>query len=328
VKFLLLLLLAESAAAQVELLREEAYNYRIVGALPKAWKRQGVRRSYSFFIDAIPHAHVQFARQRIRGEPDLAKELAKRAVHYRFPETPKETKGTIRKTRWGGRDAWLYQITGMVRGVACTRRVTALLEQGVFYELIETVYGDKTAALDRCRRGLEVFRTGFSLLTNPLPDGATTDPAETRLTDARYGYTIVKPRGFLRLAVDPAADPGVREHFERVNDRQHARVRLFEFPARESLRPPRWFDVFYSGFRANHDQATRADETPPAVPGSRSVWVQRFEGTRDGLAIRTRVYLVHAQNGRVFVLRVRTQDGADTLFAKGLKQALDSFRAG
>ena len=327
-RLLLLSLLAGTAAAQVELLREEAYNYRVVGKLPEAWKRQAAPRRYTFFLDAIPHADVRLTRQRIRAGLDLAGELARRTEHYRFPGTPKKTRGRIGKTRWGGREAWLYELSCTIRGVLCTRRVTVLEARGIFYELIETVYGDKTILLEPCRRGLEVFRTGFLLLTDPLPAGAKKDASQKRLTDKRYGYAILKPRGFFRRPVDPAVDPGVRERFERMDPDglRHARVRLFEYSARPSLDPARWFDIFYSGFRAAQSGTTRADRPPPAIPGARSVHLQRFEGRRDSRGIRTLVYLVHAENGRVFVLRIRTQAGADTLFAKDLKAVIDSFR--
>ena len=323
----LLLLTGAAVAEEQEVLREEAYNYRIVGRLPVGWKRDGTRLAYTFRDDGIPHAHVVFARQRVRGRIEVAREIEQRRTHYRFPATPKGEKGTVTAGRWAGRQAWLYDLKTTVRGVACRRRVTILFTGRIWYELIETHYGSPK---ENCRAGLAVFRDGFRLLVEPLAKGAEEDAAERTITSKEFGFRIVKPRGFLLRPVSTAADPGVRVHFERKaqNGRRHARVRLFEFAARRRVVADKWFAVFFSGFTANNNDGKREKIPAPGIVGTKNVWAERFTGTRDKLPIRTLVVIAHAESGRVFVLRIRTQADADTAFKAGLEKVLSSFRAG
>jgi hypothetical protein len=321
VRTLLLLCAAAvaTAAAESEVLREEAYNYRVVGALPKGWARQSGRRHWTYAIDKIPHAHVQFARQRVNGSLDIKKELRRREVQYKFPGSPKDARGTIRKATWGGREAHVYEFRTTIRDIECLRRVTVLFDRPRWYELIETVYGKDTE--QRCAEGLAVFRDGFRLLVRPLAEAAKTDTAERTLESVEYGYRILKPENFLLVDIDTGAAPGVRVRFERAAaQNRHARVRLFEHGVRRIAHPERWFDVFYSSFAAGHMGASKEKlEAPPAIPGASRVWGYAFEGRREGLRIRTSVLLIHAKNGRVFVLRVREQ--AD--LTKALREALD-----
>ena len=101
------------AAPEKELVREEAFNYRVVGKLPPGWKRRGDRKMvYAFSIEGIPHAYVYFVRERLRGDVDVEQQILRRAPHYRFPGAPDDAKETTRKTEWAGRPAWRWSIAG------------------------------------------------------------------------------------------------------------------------------------------------------------------------------------------------------------------------
>ena len=50
--FAALLLVAGPLLAESEVVREEIYNYRIVGTLPAGWKRTSARLSFTYSIDA------------------------------------------------------------------------------------------------------------------------------------------------------------------------------------------------------------------------------------------------------------------------------------
>ena len=327
---LALLLLAVTAAAEPEreFLREEAYNYRVIGRLPAGWKRTGTRLAYTYSIDAIPHAHIHFVRQRVNGALDVRKEIERRASSYRFPGAPKTAKGKIGKVQWAGRDALGYEFKATVQGVECTRRATVLFVNSIWYELIETVYGAGAESDERCRAGLDVFRSGFRLLTSPLPEGVELDTAERTIKDEQFGFEIVKPKGFIRMPVNTGADPGCRVAFEREaqNGRLHARVRLFEYAVRRKIAPDKWFDVFFTSFGARHSDPKREEVRSPRIAGSKSIWSEQFTGMRDKQEVRTRVHLVWSESGRVFVLRVRVQAEADKAFEQGLKRVTESFK--
>ena len=314
-----LALLAGSALAesQTELLREEVYNYRVVGKLPAGWKRRGGSLTYTYFVDEIPHAYVHLVRERVDDDLDVAAALQRREAQYRFPGAPKEAKGTIGSVTWGGRKTLLYEFRAKVQGVACYRRVTILFDRSIWYEMIETIYGKPP---QQAQQGLDVFRNGFRLLTEPLPEGAAIDAAERTITDKQFGFTITKPQGFVRVAVDPARDPGCRVAFERVaqNGVQHARVRLFEYAVRQKIAPDKWFDIFFGSFSGPHRNVKRAKAKAPEIPGARTVWAERFFGERDKHPVSTLVLIIWGESGRVFVLRLRTQADADRAFAAGL----------
>ena len=65
---------ASSAKEAPELLREESFNYRIVGKLPVGWSRDkaGVL-SYTFAAEEIPHGHIRIVRERVKGKLDARK---------------------------------------------------------------------------------------------------------------------------------------------------------------------------------------------------------------------------------------------------------------
>lgn len=311
-KALLLALLAMPAAAAPapELLREESYNYRIVGELPRGWKRRGDALVFDFAVDGIPHAHVHLLRGRLEGAVDVETQLKQRALaHYRFPGAGAGTE-SVRKEPWAGRDAFLLEHEATVNGVACRRRVAAFVALGIWYERIETVYGEKTEAMDACREGLDVFRKGFRLLAEPLTDAERTDAAEKAIESADFGFRIVKPQGFLRKDVDLASDPGLRVAFEAREARRGVLVRLFEYGVRKDIPAQAWMDIFFGGFREAVPKAARAPAEAPKVPGAAELVAERFTGEREGRAIEELVVCVRSEGGRILCLRIRTTDGA------------------
>lgn len=316
------------AAPEQELVREEAFNYRILGKLPAGWKRRDRKLSFAFSIDKIPHAYVILVRERLRGTVDVEEQVKKRAPHYRFPGAPKEAQETIRATVWAGRDAVLYEHEAEIKGVLCRRRVTALYAKSIWYELIETIHGADTEDEPACAAGLYVFRRGFRLLVDPLPPAETETLAESEIVNTAYGFTMWKPKGFRRLSVDTGRDPGCRLAFEAQapDPRKHIRIRLFEYGVRKNLDPATWLDIFYTGFATLHPDAARAETQAPAIHGAREVAAARFTGTRDKHSIATLVILMHADSGRVLALRIRTQDGAEADFADTIRAVLEKLR--
>jgi hypothetical protein len=309
---LLVALLATRAAAAPapELLREEAFNYRVVGELPRGWKRRGDALVFVFSAEEIPHAYVHLLRGRIEGAVDVEAQLKQRAAHYRFPGAPAGTE-TVRKAPWAGRDAFLLEHGATVNGVPCLRRVTAFVAQGIWYERIETVYGETTEEMEACREGLDLFRKGFRLLVEPLTPAEKADVAERVIESADFGFRLVKPEGFLRKEVDLAADPGLRVAFEaRQDPRRGVLVRLFEYGARKDIPPQAWMDLLFGGFQEHVPKAARAPADPPKVPGADEILAERFTGVREGRTIEELVAVVRAPGGRILCLRIRTTDGA------------------
>lgn len=316
------------AAPEQELIREEAFNYRIVGKLPAGWKRRDRKLSFVFSVDGIPHAYVILVRERLRGTLDVQEQVRRRAPHYRFPGAPKQAKETVRTTVWAGRDAVLYEHETEIKGVLCRRRVTALYAKSIWYELIETIHGADTEDGPACAAGLYVFRRGFRLLVDPLPPAETGTLAESEIANTVYGFTMWKPKGFRRLSVDTGRDPGCRLAFEAqaADPRRHIRIRLFEYGVRKSLDPAAWLDIFFTGFATLHPDAARAEAEAPSIRGAREVVAARFTGTRDKHSIRTLVILIHADSGRVLALRIRTQDGAETDFTDAIRAVLEKLQ--
>ena len=316
------------AAPDEEFIREEPFNYRIVGKLPAGWKRRDKKLSFAFSIDGIPHAYVVLVRERLRGAVDVEEQVRKRAPHYRFPGAPKEAKETVRTTVWAGRTAVLYEHETEIKGVSCRRRVTALFAKSIWYELIETIHGAETEDEPACAAGLYVFRRGFRLLVEPLPATETETLAESELFNAVYGFTMLKPKGFKRLPVDTGQDPGCRVAFEAqaADPRKHIRVRLFEYGVRKDFDPSTWSDIFFTGFATLHVDVERTGAETPAIRGAREVVATRFTGLRDKHRIRTLVILMHAESGRVLALRIRTQDGAETDFADAIRTVIEKLQ--
>jgi hypothetical protein len=316
------------AAPEKELIREEAFNYRIVGQLPAGWKQRDRKLSFAFSIDGIPHAYVLLIRERLRGTVDVAEQVKKRAPHYRFPAAPKEAKETVRTTVWAGRTAVLYEHEIEIKGVTCRRRVTALYAKSIWYELIETIHGAGTEDEPACAAGLHVFRRGFRLLVDPLPEAETETLDESEIFNPVYGFTVLKPKGFKRLRVDTGRDPGCRLAFEAqaANPRKHIRIRLFEYGIRKSFDPETWLDIFYTGFATLYVSPERAKAEAPAIRGAREVVAARFSGVREKHKVKTLVILMHAESGRVLALRIRTQDGSEADFADAIRTVLQKLQ--
>lgn len=301
-----------------ELLREEAYNYRIVGELPRGWQRRPNTLAFAFAVDDIPHAFVHLVRGHLDGAVDVQEQLLRRASQYRFPGAP-EGAETVRKEPWAGHDAFVLDHEAVVNGVPCRRHVCAMVVAGVWYERIETVYGAATEEMPACRDGLRVFREGFRLLVEPLPAAAREDTAERSIEDPGLGFRILKPEGFVRRDVDLTADPGLRVALEaRLPDPRHGVVvRLFEYGVREDLDARKWLDGFFSGFGVYCAKATREPADAPAVRGATGAEAERFRGVREGREIEELLILVRAKSGRVFCLRIRTTgDAGDALAGK------------
>jgi hypothetical protein len=321
VSLVLLCLLA--AAPQGEVLREEAFNYRVVGTLPAGWQRREQTLHFAYRVDGIPHAHVDLARQRVSGELDLAEAWAKRLGHYRFPGSGEDAREEESTARWAGRDALRFECEVRLRGVLCRRRVTALYVKPVFFELVETIYGEKTLEDPDCRAGVEVFRGGFRLLVPPLPAGAAGDRSAGEIVDEGLGYRLVKPAGLLRKPVDLVADPGCRVVLERTGPgaKQGLRVRLFEYGVYRRFEPARWLDIFHASFAGRHEEVRREAAASGLVGGARTAGAQVFRGRRQGDGIETLVVAVQSVAGRVFVLQVRRRNDAPV--PEGLRLALD-----
>lgn len=306
----LMLVFAAAPAAAVpepELHREEAFNFRVVGELPRGWTRREDALVFTFAIEEIPHAHVHLRRVTVEGAVDVAAHFERSAAQYRFPGAGDEAE-SVRKTTWAGRDAAMLEHEAEVNGVRCRRRVEALVARGIWYERIETVYGTTTEEIEACRSGLEVFRKGFRLLSPPLTEEERTDRKERTVESEELGFSIVKPEGFLRKEVDLVADPGLRVAFERrlENPRHGVLVRLFEYGVREDIPPKAWMDLFHGGFANHVAKAARAPAEAPEIPGAAETLAERFSGEREGLPIEELVVVVRATSGRIFCLRTRT----------------------
>jgi hypothetical protein len=321
VSLVLLCLLA--AAPKGEVLREEAFNYRVVGTLPTGWQRRERTLHFTYRVDGVPHAHVDFARQRVGGQLDLVDAWAKRLEHYRFPAAGEDAEEQESSVEWAGLDALRFECEARLRGVRCRRRVTALYVRPVFFELIETVYGETTEEDPDCRAGLEVFRDGFRLLVRPLPADAATATGAGKVVDEALGYRLDKPDGFLRKQVDLVADPGCRVALERAGPgaRQSVRVRLFEYGVYQRFEPERWLDIFDAAFAGRHDAVRREPASAGIVAGARTAGARRLHGLRDGDRIETLVVAARSVEGRVYVLQVRRRNDAPA--PQGLRLVLD-----
>lgn len=302
----ILLASAALAAPAPELFREEAWNYRVLGELPRGWTRRPDALVFAYAIDEIPHAYVHLLRGHVEGAVDVEAELRRRASHYRFPGAD-DGKEDVRKSSWAGRDAALLEHEAEVNGVRCLRRVEAFVARGIWYERIETVYGAATEGIDACREGLDIFRRGFRLLSPPLTAEEKADRAERAIESAEFGFRIVKPEGFLRKEVDLGADPGLRVAFEkRLEDVRHGvLVRLFEYGVRDDIPLKAWMDLFHGGFAGYVAKAGRAPAEAPGIPGAAETLAERFTGERDGKPVEELVVVLRASSGRILCLRTR-----------------------
>lgn len=314
---LLLLLAAGTAAlaADPEILREEALNFRVRGTLPQSWVRREGTMHFVFRIDGIAHAHVQIVAERLAKDAvvDVEEQIRRRAEHYRFPGAPADAAEKTGEASWGGAGGRSYEHEVTLGGTLCRRRVTAVFAKATWYERIETIYGEGTEEEPTCAQGLRTLRDGFSLLVAPLPPEASAAEAETTIESEEFGFRITKPAGFRRVDVDPGTDPGIRVAFERTGPErnQHLRVRLFEYGIREGFDPAKWMDVFYGSFATDHSEPAREAVSPPMIPGAKRVTATRLRGKRDGFQIETLILLVESPSDRILALRIRSQHGAD-----------------
>ncbi len=313
----LLLLFAATAAfaADPEILREEALNFRVRGTLPQSWIRREGTMHFVFRVDGIAHAHVQIVAERLAKDAvvDLDEQFRKRAEHYRFPGAPKDAIEKTAEGSWGGQGGRVYEHEVTLGGTLCRRRVTAVFARATWYERIETIYGEGTEEEPTCAQGLRTLRDGFSLLVAPLPPEESAAEAETSIDSEEFGFHLTKPGGFRRLDVDTGTDPGIRVAFERTGPgrNQHLRVRLFEYGIREMFDPAKWIDVFFGSFATDHTEPAREAVAPPTIPGAKRVTATRLRGKRDGFSIETLILLVESPAGRVFALWIRSQEAAD-----------------
>jgi len=319
-----LLLLAAPLRAEEEVIREEAYNYRIVGELPAGWKRAPAKLVFTYEIDGVPHAYVHLIRERLRGELVVHEELKRRARHYRFPGAPKDAPEAIEPVKWAGRDAYRYEHEAKIHGLPCRRVVRAMFDRGVWYECIETHHGEPTPA---ALAGLACFRGGFRLLVEPVPEEEKDDPAARTYADGVFGFRFDKPAGFVRVPVNPAADPGGRLAFERRGPRpgQSVSVRVFEYGVRKQYDPAEWLDLFAGAFGREHTAVKKAPWDPPAAKGAVKTNGVQLEGRRDGKPVVVRIVLWQGPSGRVIGLRTTAHDGAEQAHAASLKALAESF---
>jgi len=320
----LLLAAAPALGAPAELLREEAYNYRVVGELPAGWQRRGNELEFTYSLEGIPHAHVRLVRERVAGALDAAAALEKRRGFYAFPGA--EAKEPVAAATWAGRPAAVLEHRAELLGVPCLRRVTAMEARGIWYERIETVYGD-VADDAGFARGAEVLRDGFRLLVAPLPEEQASAAGVATLHDADAGYRVVKPEGWLRREVDPAADPGCRAAFERrdAGRRLRALARVYEYGSRRGFDLQIWMDMHYRRFASENEGVARASAAAPQVKGAERGAAERYAGTRDGGAIAVTVLLFQAPDGRLFALRLTVYGSPDADLEASLAALVGGF---
>ncbi len=332
---ILLLLLALSseavdAAPVGEILREESFNYRVLGQLPPGWKQRPGALTYVYAVDAIPHAHIHFVRARVGGEIDAAKALRERVEHYRLPGTPRDLQPSFGETLWADRMAARCVFEVRLKGVLCRRRVTALCIGSIWFELIETVYGEKTEEDANCRIGLRAFSRGFRLLVQPLKKEQLTDTRAERITDEELGVSIQKPKGYMRLQVDPARDPGCRIafHTRTGNPRQTVRVRLFAYGQLARFEPERMIKDQFGAFERLHKGARSEVQAAPTVPGAQAAHAVLFTGLRDGREVQTRVWILRSAENEVFALRIRAGAGAGVPLGESIREIGRSLALG
>ncbi|MGQ0613979.1 MAG: hypothetical protein ACT4PV_09610 [Planctomycetaceae bacterium] len=319
-----LLLLQGAAACAPELLREEAYNYRITGELPPGWARRGAEIEFSYTVEGIPHAHIRLVRERVAGEIEPEAALDKRRAFYAFPGA--EAKEPVTAALWAGQPAAVLEHRAELHGVACLRRVTVMEARGIWYERIETIYGDAAQDADFLK-GAELFRDGFKLLVPPLPRDRAPDTRAETLHDPDAGYRILKPEGWLRREVDPASDPGCRTAFERPGSdrRLHALARLYEYGPRRGFDLKIWMDSHYRRFAAENEEATREAGEAPKMKGAERALAERYTGKRDKTAIAVSVLLLQSPDGRLFALRITTYGEVDAELRASLEAILAGF---
>ncbi|MEM8885467.1 MAG: hypothetical protein AAGD14_15485 [Planctomycetota bacterium] len=306
------------------MLREERYNYRVFGRLPAGWKRDKQRLTWIYAIDDIPHAYVHFVRERVSGTVDVEAELVRRRERYRFPAA-KDPVETVREIQWAGRDAWQFEHSAKVHGLDCKRIVRALFTGGVWYECIETHHGPATPA---ARAGFASFRNGFRLLVQPVPEDERQDNAARAFVDGTNGFRLDKPKGYVRIEVNPGADPGCRVAFRRRGPTagQQVTIRLFEYGVRKQYEPLVWLDRFAEAFGRSHAKVSRESWKPPTVDGAEQVHGTRLRGSRDGAPVVTEIALWQSRSGRVIGYRMSATGDAETTHRQSIRALIESIR--
>jgi hypothetical protein len=324
VGLLLILAAAAQAAPAPEILREEHYNYRVVGALPRGWKRAPAQLVFTYAVDDIPLAFVHLVRERVSGNVDVKAELARRAEHYRFPGAPKSAKGKITSTSWADREAYRYEHEAELSGVICRRVVRAMVDSGIWYECIETHHGEASPAV---QAGLACFRTGFLLLTQPVPKKWVENPAAKKHADGIYGFRIEKPEGYVFAPSNPGADPGCRLTLLRRGPKtgQQLSIRVFEYGVRKTYDAAHWLDLLDQAFRRSHTRAKREPTKAPKPEGSVQAAGTRLLGRRDEQDVATTIYLWQSRTGRVFGMRIVSHGSAETVHKDSLDRVIESL---
>ncbi len=316
------------AAPRGEIEREEAFNYRLLGPLPVGWQRRGDEFVWVYKREDIAHAFVHFARQRLERDVDTLVALKARTAHYRFPGIPKETVGAVRAVTWGDQKAVEYRLEATLQGTRCLRRVRALCFDRVWYECIETVYGQKTEEDDDgCREGLAAFDTGFRLLVGPLK---ATKPGAI-IKDLVQGYALPHPAAMKRTRPSSVSDPGCRVVLETVDPdpRHRLRVRLFEYGVHERFEPKTWFATFFGAFGNDHEDPKQQTIDGFDPPGATCLLAMRFSGVRDKQPIHTDIYLFRTTRDKtVFALRVRKRGEGGERFAAQIRAVQKGLRLG
>jgi len=316
------------AAPRAEVLREEPYNYRVVGSLPAGWTRAADKLAFTYKFEGIPHAFVHFTRERIAGKIDVREELGRRRESYRFPGVSdlrgKPAEESFKEIQWAGRDAWQYEHTAMVHKVACRRIVRVLFDQGVWYECIETHHGEPDAA---ARAGLACFRGGFRILVDPLPAHEKNDAAKRSYVSADNGFRIDKPKGFVRIAVRTATDPGCRLAFERRGPGadDYVLVRVFEYGVRRKYAPLTWTRRFSEAFARGHVGAATTAWTPPTIKGARNATGLKMTGRKNKKPVTTELAFWQSRADRVIALRITTHGQAGARHALALSALVGSL---
>jgi hypothetical protein len=319
---------AALAAPRAEVLREEAYNYRVLGSLPVGWTRAPDKLAFTYKFEGVPHTYVHFTRERVSGRVDVREELGRRRDSYRFPGVSdlkgKPAEETIQEIQWAGRNAWQYEHTAIVHKVACRRIVRALFDQGVWYECIETHHGEPDAA---ARAGLACFRGGFRILVDPLPKPERNDSTKRSYISADNGFRIDKPEGFVRIAVRSATDPGCRLAFERRGPAadDYILVRVFEYGVRKKYAPLTWTRRFSDAFARSHVGAKSTSWVPPTIKGARNATGLKMTGHKNKKPVTTDLAFWQSRADRVIALRVTVHGQAGVKHAAALKALVASL---
>ena len=139
---LLFVLLAAPADAPAEFIRNEPWNFRVLGKLPAGWKpRKGSTLDFTYTLETIPHAHTRLFHSHVKGAIDPQVLLDKRRGAYRFPGA-KDAKEVMGEAKWGGFPAAVFrhERTRCLQ-VFCVPGGTAVCLEPQGIEHVETLIG-------------------------------------------------------------------------------------------------------------------------------------------------------------------------------------------